>query len=79
MALKKITASVCHDSLKVEFIVPEDLNITNEQIIEEMKKDCYRHSLINPFTDGTMTIKLDTTLQFSAFVSWLAKNIYEKW
>lgn len=79
MALNTITASVCHDTLKVEFTVPEDVNITDEQIIEEIQKDCYRHSLINPFTEGTMDIKLDTPTQLSTFVSWLTKVINEKW
>lgn len=81
MTLKKITVTVCHDSLKSEFTVPEDLNISGEKTIEELKKGCYKHSLIrfNPYNDYELFVMLDTVEQFATFVSWLAETIKEKW
>ena len=81
MELTEITVSICHDSLKVTFTIPEELIITDKRVLDELTKDCYKHSLarFNPDNDDELSVMLDTVAQFSTFVSWLAETIKEEW
>ena len=80
--MKKITASLCHDSLTATFTLPDELVlITQHQITEELKDCCYKHCFAKFPSEncGEATVHLDTMSQFSCFVSWLTDTIAQNW
>lgn len=74
----KIVASVSHGSIKATYEIPKDI-VDWERVIEELKKDIYKHTLIVPPSEELIEVLLDTPLQFAKFSSWLGDTICKNW
>ena len=74
----KIVASVSHGSIKATYGIPQDM-VDWERVIEELKKDIYKHTLIVPPSEERIEVLLGTPLQFAKFSSWLGDTICKNW
>ena len=74
----KIVASVSPGSIKATYGIPQDM-VDWERVIEELKKDIYKHTLIVPPSEERIEVLLDTPLQFAKFSSWLGDTICKNW
>ena len=74
----KIVASVSHGSINATYEIPKDI-VDWERVIEELKKDIYKHTLIVPPSEELIEVLLDTPLQFAKFSSWLGDTICKNW